>query len=224
MDHLEIFVLLITFTVSVIYVLNYIFTSRGTTTSNSNDHLKKCESPGCVRCNLYGKVLADATERLRNLCQQDTNSMELQRIHNSFGRSVPKDTRQKPGVFRLENLTAMPWWTANFHFVSDTEKLEGNYTTILAEFWRIKTDSRAVWKVNNTPSGQWKVLHLINQGKIQRDNVDICAETFKIVSSLPSVMTENVFANVAFSIIEAGTVITEHYGPTNIRLRCHLGK
>ncbi|XP_033749026.1 aspartate beta-hydroxylase domain-containing protein 2-like [Pecten maximus] len=117
----------------------------------------------------------------------------------------------------------MQWWTSNFHFTTDVGKLEDNFRTICQEFHNVNSNSRALWKVNKTPNGQWKVLHLVNQGKVERNMVDLCPNTFNIVSSLPSLMEENVFANVAFSVIEPGTVITEHYGPTNIRLRCHLG-
>ncbi|XP_060068728.1 aspartate beta-hydroxylase domain-containing protein 2-like [Ylistrum balloti] len=190
---------------------------------NFDETLKKCESPGCVRCSMYDKVLTDATHRLEDMYQLETNNHDLQRIKNSLKKNIPTNSSQKPEVFYLNGLTVMPWWTSSFHFAGDVEKLENNFKMICEEFYKVNSNPCALWKVNNTPDGQWKVLHLVNQGKVQRNMVDLCPNTFNIVSSLPSVMTENVFANIAFSVIEPGTVITEHYGPTNIRLRCHLG-
>ncbi|OWF42266.1 aspartate beta-hydroxylase domain-containing protein 2-like [Mizuhopecten yessoensis] len=227
MDHLGIIIALITFTVSVIYFLKYFNVFKMMTRPDSSIKFKKCESPGCVRCNLYDEVLTDAADRLEKLCQHSTDKQDLhqdlKRIKNSFKTNIPTRSEQKPEVFYLHGLTAMPWWTSSFHFATDVKILEDNFNVICQEFFQVNSDSRAFWKVNSTPNGQWKVLHLVNQGKVQRDMVDLCPKTFDIASSLQSLMTKNVFANVAFSVIEPGTVITEHYGPTNTRLRCHLG-
>ena len=37
-------------------------------------------------------------------------------------------------------------------------------------------------------------------------------------------MKGNLFGNVAFSVVESGTTIAPHHGPSNIRIRCHLGE
>ncbi|XP_069135509.1 aspartate beta-hydroxylase domain-containing protein 2-like [Argopecten irradians] len=218
-----------------VVVLNYFGIFQRITGPVVNDTFKKCESPGCVRCTLYDKVLANAKTHIeeyqqstnkRNDIQREKespNEQDIQRIRGSLQKQIPDGSAQKPEVFYLHGLTIMPWWTSNFNFSTDVKILEDNFGTIFQEFCHVNLDSNALWKVNNTPNGQWKVLHLVNQGVLQRNMVDLCPTTFDIVSSLPSVMTKNVFANIAFSVIEPGTVITEHYGPTNIRLRCHLG-
>ncbi|KAL8576083.1 hypothetical protein ACOMHN_001433 [Nucella lapillus] len=78
------------------------------------------------------------------------------------------------------------------------------------------------WKVNKTPSGKWGICHLVDQG-VQTKAVGVCPATWQTISSLRAAMTDNIFGNVAFSVIEPGTTIKPHFGPSNIRIRCHLG-
>uniref|UniRef100_A0A8C9P2C4 Aspartyl/asparaginy/proline hydroxylase domain-containing protein n=1 Tax=Spermophilus dauricus TaxID=99837 RepID=A0A8C9P2C4_SPEDA len=51
----------------------------------------------------------------------------------------------------------------------------------------------------------------------------MCPRTYRLLGSLRTCIGNNVFGNACISVLSPGTVITEHYGPTNIRIRCHLG-
>ncbi|KAK7459437.1 hypothetical protein BaRGS_00039005 [Batillaria attramentaria] len=62
------------------------------------------------------------------------------------------------------------------------------------------------------------VLHGSNTSALEK-----CPVTWKAIQSLPCAMTGNLFSNVAFSVVMPGTTVLPHYGPTNIRLRAHLG-
>ena len=45
----------------------------------------------------------------------------------------------------------------------------------------------------------------------------------EILHSLDSIMNGCAFGNIFFSMLPAKSIIQVHRGPTNIRLRCHLG-
>lgn len=108
----------------------------------------------------------------------------------------------------------------------DIEILHKNFGVISEEFhqmWNISGEVRGQWKTNATSQGQWSLFHLQNQGQWLEENAKYCPKTINILSTLPNLMTENVFGNVYFSVLYPGTDIAEHYGSTNIRIRCHLG-
>uniref|UniRef100_A0A3P9DGL9 Aspartate beta-hydroxylase domain containing 2 n=1 Tax=Maylandia zebra TaxID=106582 RepID=A0A3P9DGL9_9CICH len=69
------------------------------------------------------------------------------------------------------------------------------------------------WKANNTPRGQWWTYYLVNQGTPLVLNVRRCPRAWRVLGQLRTFISNNVFGNACFS----------HYGPTNVRLRCHLG-
>jgi aspartyl/asparaginyl beta-hydroxylase (cupin superfamily) len=108
--------------------------------------------------------------------------------------------------------------------IKDCQELEKSVQTIRDDIkFLLENPDKGIWKRNKTPNGSWDVFHFINQGSAITVNQTICPKTMNIVNRLSSVMKENVFGNVLISVLKPGTVITPHYGPTNIRLRCHLG-
>lgn len=109
------------------------------------------------------------------------------------------------------------------------ELLERNFQTILCEFeslYRAFSNCSLPqgWKMHSTPSGEWVTFYLVNQGVCVPRNCRRCPRTYRLLGSLRTCIGNNVFGNACLSVLSPGTVITEHYGPTNIRLRCHLGR
>ncbi|KAJ1074125.1 hypothetical protein K5549_018009, partial [Capra hircus] len=153
------------------------------------------------------------------------------RIHKGIreqGRYLSsRPSIQKPEVFFLPDLPTAPYFSreAQKH---DVELLERNFQTILCEFETLyKAFSNCSlpqgWKMNSTPSGEWVTFHLVNQGVCVPRNCRKCPRTYRLLGSLRTCIGNNVFGNACLSVLSPGTVITEHYGPTNIRVRCHLG-
>lgn len=123
----------------------------------------------------------------------------------------------------MNGLAATACWGPD-EFFSDVTLLESEYENVLAEFQAAyEKHWPDGWLINNTPTGEWAVYHLRNQGIVNKANCDKCPKTVKLLDTLVSTMTGNVFANASFSVVQPGTHITPHYGPTNIRLRCHMG-
>lgn len=187
---------------------------------NDGNQTKFCESKDCVRCNTYGDTLAKALTKVETLEDRDL----IERIKNGINhKPFEVDEKQQPNVFCYYGLESTPVWKTEI--LGDCDILTNSSEIIKAEFYSlIKQGTQEGWKRNRTPQGSWDVFHLINQGLEVPENCNRCPKTMAVIWSLQSAMVENVFGNVMFSVLKSGTVITEHYGPTNIRLRCHLGK
>ena len=187
-----------------------------------------CQNPNCVRCKLYTKVTRTAKMRLKRFMDMKIRESEkLKRLCNSFSVNLNKRRHksQNPKVFQLHDLPSTSFFDRFSDFQMDVDIITENYSVIFSEFCNILEEFYdPLWNRNDTPQGKWSVFHIINQGKIVEKNARVCPETFSIINSMPSLMCSNVFGNVLFSVIEPQTVISEHHGPTNIRVRCHLGQ
>lgn len=74
-------------------------------------------------------------------------------------------------------------------------------------------------KVDRT--GSWEVLYLFERGRTNVENCRLCPSTAKLLKAHSIVRT---LAGLAYvSKMRPGTHVAAHCGPTNIRLRCHLG-
>lgn len=141
----------------------------------------------------------------------------------AMDKSYQDDDLQQPNILFVQDLKAQPVWPDS-EFFSDVALLESKTDDILAEFDTVYNKTWPDgWLVNNTPDGEWAVFHLINQGSIVKKNCLLCPRTCKVLKNLISSMNKNVFANASFSVVQPGTNISPHYGPTNVRIRCHLG-
>lgn len=70
--------------------------------------------------------------------------------------------------------------------------------------------------------GKWHVYALYRSGKRLENNCLNAPITCRLIDSIPQI-SDNHHGDVKFSLMEAGTHITAHSGPTNCRLRIHLG-
>jgi aspartyl/asparaginyl beta-hydroxylase (cupin superfamily) len=68
--------------------------------------------------------------------------------------------------------------------------------------------------------GSWTTYRLFAAGRKLEDQCRRCPETTRIVESIPDVCATGL---VYFSVLSPGTHLAAHCGPTNTRLRCHLG-
>ncbi|XP_006011394.1 aspartate beta-hydroxylase domain-containing protein 2-like [Latimeria chalumnae] len=136
-------------------------------------------------------------------------------------------TIQKPKVFFVPDLPSTPYFPrdAQRH---DVEVLERNFPAILSEFENIHRDFGngslpKGWTANATGTGAWYTYYLYNKGVCLAPNCRSCPRTYRILSCLRTFINSNVFGNACFSVVSPGTFLPSNYGPTNARLRCHLG-
>lgn len=190
-----------------------------------------CHSPECVRCAQSDGLNQKLYHNLQEYAKRYSWA-GMGRIHKGIreqGRYLTsRPSIQRPEVFFLPDLPTTPYFSreAQKH---DVELLERNFQTILCEFESLyKAFSNCSlpdgWKINSTPSGEWLTFYLVNQGTCVPRNCRKCPRTYRLLGSLRTCVGSNVFGNACISVLTPGTVITEHYGPTNIRVRCHLGR
>lgn len=144
----------------------------------------------------------------------------------SSGKESPQNS-QCPTIFHME-LAANSNWTDYEVHTNDQKLLQLNLEIIQKEFATVfealKSGDNSGWKNNNIPQGHWCIFPLVNQGKIIAPNCRRCPGVAELVlGCLPAMMNDCVFGNAAFSILYPNSHITPHCGPTNLRLRCHLG-
>jgi hypothetical protein len=99
--------------------------------------------------------------------------------------------------------------------------LEAEYDTICREILALDQRQFAMESEPIPRSGSWNVLFFHERGRRNDEMCRRCPVTSQVIESHRSVRT---LAGICYvSRLSPGTHVTAHYGPTNLRLRCHLG-
>ncbi|ROT78860.1 aspartate beta-hydroxylase domain-containing protein 2 [Penaeus vannamei] len=209
---------------------------------------QSCRNSSCVRCSKYKELEQQIAEKWRALDTKTQESISL-RLRNAVQtvvrRLVPSSEKlgkdrtrtserekslrsvfQKPTIFPMD-LAANPYWNEFDVYGMELRLLKLNFSIILKEFESVfealKGGDNWGWKLNDIPRGHWCIFPFIDQGVVSESNCKRCPNTSTMIGSLPSVMKDCVFGNACFSVLYPDSHIEPHYGPTNLRLRCHLG-
>jgi len=100
--------------------------------------------------------------------------------------------------------------------------LAASYAEIRDEFRRIQPHDgfqNEIERIDRT--GNWTIFPLYELGRRNDENCSKCPLTASIVEQYGA--THSITSAVYFSILAPGTHVAAHTGPTNMRLRCHLG-
>lgn len=115
----------------------------------------------------------------------------------------------------------------------DIEMLQKNYSTIKSELDNVLSMNEdqfapfdsAVYSStgNNKHSPEWSSIYLFHQG-IKQLACEYFPKTTDIIeTSCPNRMAGKCgLGSIYFSRLKCNTKVIEHYGPTNVRLRCHI--
>jgi aspartate beta-hydroxylase len=116
-------------------------------------------------------------------------------------------------------LRVRPWYDPReLAIVAD---LERHAPAIAAELRAFDTDFFQDEAEDIGRSGRWGVLFLLEMGRRNEENLARCPTTAKILDEHPEVAGRG--GAVYFSCLDPRTRLAPHQGPTNLRLRCHLG-
>ena len=209
-------------------------------TENTDEtSFEKCTSPSCIRCRRHTEILTRARTKLsyHAFSNETEHEDNMHRLYTDIENSYHKRIRQKPGydqkpsVFKLTGLSEKKWWDSEnleelgllFFKKKEIEDIKTELLNLMETSQNSKS-IKGLWKINNTPTGVWSICHLLDQGTVKQNVVTMCPQTWNIIQRCSSLMIDNLFGNVAFAVVVPGTSITPHYGPTNLRLRCHLGE
>lgn len=148
------------------------------------------------------------------------------RIHKGLReqeRLASHSAIQKPHLFYLPDVPSVPFFPRDAHR-HDIEVLEANYPTILTEFQAVYQrgiDSKSGW-TSLGPKGQ-AVFPLYSAGVCVAENCRSCPCSYRTLLSLRTFINSNSLGSAGFWLLGPGANLGSSYGPTNTRLRCHLG-
>ena len=156
---------------------------------------------------LFRGIRAGELRRVRTYLRQ---RFKIEKPHWVHPHQRPK--RMLPG------LRSHPVYPADmFPWVVELEKA---YDSILQEYEPLAVDVLHPHPQSLTDKGRWNVAYLYNMAKLVKENADRCPKTLSALAKFPGA---GVAGQVYFSIMTPGTHVRPHCGPTNVRIRCHLG-
>lgn len=163
--------------------------------------------------------LGDALQRLG----QTENAYKVYQAGAENGLFLSSIQRS---LYNVNTLTGRPWWTADeTGYQEDLKLLKENWKTIRDEGLSQldeKTGGFIPESENLKEKGDWKQYVLYIRGQKNKDNCAKVPKTCALIDRISAAKT-NKRGQVKFSVIHPGTHIWPHCGPTNCRLRAHLG-
>lgn len=134
-------------------------------------------------------------------------------------------SKYQRSLYNVNRLTGRPWWskeqtsyTSFFKMLQDNWKLIKNEgMALLNKEGYFKNEAENLRDV-----GEWKQLELFSRGIKIKENCKKCPFTCKIIETLADAKDCR-RGQVKFSVMHPGTHVWPHCGPTNCRLRSHLG-
>lgn len=212
-------------------LLTKIFSNQGNDRKSGSDDTNFCSSTECLRCShkYHETTTAEVlSKKLEEFVRIKADNTGLERLYKGIeyyrtqnGKNDPLSASQKPTVFYLHGLVCEPWHDYYSEQLRSLISLV-NFELIKSEFNQIRFNTSDGWFKNSTAEGEWLVYHLFNQGEKVVNNCGACPRTVEIIESVEAFISGCSFGNALFSVVQAGTHITAHYGPTNCRVRCHL--
>lgn len=127
---------------------------------------------------------------------------------------------QTPRTGMYPGLRSIPWHDPQqFRLTKD---LEATADEIAAEVCAlIHTEFEDEDDATLVPSGRWSYLVLYENGQKKLDRCVLCPRTAAVIDANRTVLSRG--GVVTLSVLDPATYVAPHVGPTNMRLRCHLG-
>ncbi|XP_061613447.1 aspartyl/asparaginyl beta-hydroxylase isoform X3 [Phyllopteryx taeniolatus] len=129
-------------------------------------------------------------------------------------------------LYNVDGLKAQPWWTPNETGYTELVKaLEKNWKTIRDEALAVmdrNTGQFVPEEENLREKGEWGQYTLWQQGKKSAASCQAAPKTCSLLERFPEA-TGCKRGQIKLSAMQPGTHVWPHTGPTNCRLRMHLG-
>ncbi|XP_045558682.1 aspartyl/asparaginyl beta-hydroxylase isoform X11 [Salmo salar] len=129
-------------------------------------------------------------------------------------------------LYNVDGLKAQPWWTPKDTGYMDLVKtLERNWRIIRDEAQSVMDKTTGLFvpeEENLREKGEWGQFTLWQQGKKAGEACRSVPKTCGLLERYPEA-TGCKRGQIKFSVMQPGTHVWPHTGPTNCRLRMHLG-
>ncbi|KAM5157150.1 aspartyl/asparaginyl beta-hydroxylase [Mantella aurantiaca] len=129
-------------------------------------------------------------------------------------------------LYNVNGLKAQPWWTAKETGYTDLVKtLEANWKIIRDEGLAVLDESKGLFvpeDENLREKGDWSQYTLWQQGRKNEKSCKAAPRTCAFLERFPE-STGCRRGQIKYSVMHPGTHVWPHTGPTNCRLRMHLG-
>ena len=164
--------------------------------------------------------LGDSLRRLGN----DTHADEIYQIAADRGR-FPSFWQRS--LYNEPDLKAQPVWSLKESGIeAQLQKIKENWKAIRDEALKVYDDKNGGFlheSENLQDTGYWAQFDLFIQGRRKNAHCAKAPLTCALIEAIPEVKS-NRRGQVKFSVMKSGTHVHAHSGPTNCRLRAHLGK
>mmetsp|Transcript_48754 Transcript_48754/g.54558 ORF Transcript_48754/g.54558 Transcript_48754/m.54558 type:complete len:379 (-) Transcript_48754:40-1176(-) len=244
----------------ILCLVYYFYKYPGVEKEEGNSEISSCKNPNCIRCLRYGHVQQKAKSRLAWILW-DFKTRKYRSNFSSLNRRIPnaiqgqhdetllpknsgsnkKTSLQDPTVLMVSNLLSREivtdWHRCAFEYLTQ----QPNRVIIFEVLQHLGLDGDGSfsrnWTANDSPKGEWKVFHILNQGlwnpillsaandnnentnNNNNYNMSYRKKLLDLVRHIPGLLENCLFGNVYISRIYPGTTIEPHFGPTNIRHR-----
>jgi len=200
-----------------LFITRYV---KSSVTVSANSDM--CPSPDCVRCsvrlrNIYIKQVYTNLNKLYSKYEGDAIEGIKERLHCEVDTL---EGSRRPTICYLKDVCDEAWHSRKQQYLQ--EYLTDSYSTIKTEFMSAMSKDWC-WTNEKGETGAWRKLFLYNQGKQVTSNKSVAPKTFLLLDNLDTFMKGTIFGNAFFSVLEPHSSIPAHCGPTNLRVRCHLG-
>lgn len=129
-------------------------------------------------------------------------------------------------LYNVDGLKAQPWWTPKETGYTDLVRmLERNWRTIRDEALDVMDQNTGLFvpeEENLREKGEWGQYTLWQQGRKVGTSCQRVPKTCSLLDRFPEA-TGCKRGQIKFSVMQPGTHVWPHTGPTNCRLRIHLG-
>ncbi|CAG0883536.1 unnamed protein product [Darwinula stevensoni] len=163
--------------------------------------------------------LGDAYIRLKKQAQADA-------IHEKGAKEGIFLSTQQRSLYNVDHLKAQPWWTnRETTYEKDLEAMEERWEQIMEEVNPLIRSGAKEFSDESEDlrdGGSWKELILFARGRRHSQNCNLVPRTCGILEAFPAA-SQCRRGQVKFSLMQPRTHVWPHTGPTNCRLRAHLG-
>lgn len=130
-------------------------------------------------------------------------------------------------LYNEPDLKAQPVWSLKESGIGvQLQKIKDHWKAIREEALKVYDDKNGGFKdesENLQDTGYWAQFELFVQGRKKNAHCAKAPLTCALIEAIPEVKN-NRRGQVKFSVMKSGTHVHAHSGPTNCRLRAHLGK